>query len=413
MTFTLNMYQTAGIAMLLFVLGRFLVERVDLLKRCCIPAPVVGGLVFALAHLVLYVTGVLQLSFDENVKNFFMTLFFTSVGYTACFRLLKQGGKKVVTFLLIAIVMVCLQNLLASVLSGLFGWDMRLGLCTGSIPMVGGHGTAGSYGPMMEKELGLAGANVLAVAAATYGLVAGSLMGGPTARSIIQKYSLTSNESEEAVEEMDGESAAEKEKAERVDVDSFTNAAILLIVAAGLGTLITAACNNLQITVAGAVIKFTFPTYIGAMLIAAAIRNFCDAKRIVLPARAIDIWGSVSLSIFLAIALMTLKLWELAELAVPMVVMLVAQTVLMFFFARFVVFNIMGRDYEAAVMTSAFCGFGMGATPNAMANMQAITKRFGPAPQAYFIVPLVGSLFIDFCNGIIITVFLNILPLFG
>ena len=149
------------------------------------------------------------------------------------------------------------------------------------------------------------------------------------------------------------------------------------------------------------------------MVIAAIIRNFCDSKRIVLPSTAIDIWGSVSLSIFLAIALMTLKLWELASLAVPMVVMLLAQTVLMFFFARFVVFNVMGRDYEAAVMTSAFCGFGMGATPNAMANMQVLTKRYGPAPQAYFIVPLVGSLFIDFCNGIIITGFMNILPMFG
>ena len=196
-----------------------------------------------------------------------------------------------------------------------------------------------------------------------------------------------------------------------MDADAFTNAIILLMVASGLGTLITNMFNNAQIVFMGKEIKFTFPTYIGAMLIAAAIRNFCDAKRIVLPAKAIDMWGNVSLSIFLAIALMSLKLWQLADLAAPMVVMLAAQVVLMFLFARFVVFNVMGRDYEAAVMTSAFCGFGMGATPNAMANMQAITKRYGPAPQAFFIVPLVGSLFIDFFNGIIITIFLNVLPL--
>ena len=196
-------------------------------------------------------------------------------------------------------------------------------------------------------------------------------------------------------------------------MDTFTNAAILLIVAAGLGTLLTAAFNNIQINVAGNVIQFTFPTYIGSMVIAAIIRNFCDIKNIALPSKSIDIWGNVSLSIFLAIALMSLKLWQLASLAVPMVVMLVAQTVLMFLFARFVVFNVMGRDYEAAVMTSAFCGFGMGATPNAMANMQVLTKRYGPAPQAYFVVPLVGSLFIDFFNGIIITVFMNVLPALG
>ena len=407
--FTLDMFQTTGLAMLLFVLGRFLTTRIDFLRRCCIPAPVVGGLIFALAHLLLYQAGIIQLTFDETVKNFFMTIFFTSVGYTACFRLLKRGGKKVFTFLIIAIVMVCLQNVLSSVLAAVFSWDLRMGLCTGSIPMVGGHGTAGSYGPMLEKDFGLTGANVLAIAAATYGLVAGSLMGGPTARSIISKFGLKSDESQDEILEMSDETPEQKERAERVDVESFTNAAILLIVAAGLGTILTSFFNG--ITIMGA--KLTFPTYIGSMVIAAVIRNFCDAKHIVLPSRSIDIWGNVSLSIFLAVALMTLKLWQLADLAVPMIVMLVAQTVLMFFFARYVVFNVMGRDYEAAVMTSAFCGFGMGATPNAMANMQVLTSHYGPAPQAYFIVPLVGSLFIDFFNGIIITGFLNILPMFG
>lgn len=411
--FTLDMYQTAGIAMLLFVVGRFLTDRIEFLKRCCIPAPVVGGLIFAIVHLVLYGCGIMQLSFDDNVKSFFMTLFFTSVGYTACFRLLKKGGKKVFTFLLIAIIMVCLQNIVGAGLAKVFNWDMRLGLCTGSIPMVGGHGTAGSYGPLMEDKLGIEGASVLAIAAATYGLVAGSLMGGPTARSIINRYNLKSGESQEEVAELDDASAEDKAKAERVDVDSFTNAAILLIVAAGLGTLLTALLNGIEFTIGGNTFTFTFPTYIGAMLVAAVIRNVADAKHIVLPSTAIDLWGNVSLSIFLAIALMTLKLWQLASLAVPMIVMLLAQTVLMFFYARFVVFNVMGRDYEAAVMTSAFCGFGMGATPNAMANMQVLTKHFGPAPQAFFIVPLVGSLFIDFFNGIIITGFMNVLPMFG
>ena len=408
---SLNMFQTAAIAMMLFVLGRFLTNRVEFLRKCCIPAPVVGGLIFAIVHLCLYLGGIVEFTFDSNVKDFFMTLFFTSVGYTACFRLLKKGGKKVITFLLVAIVMVCLQNVLSSILAGVFGWDLRLGLCTGSIPMVGGHGTAGSYGPLMEG-MGIESANVIAIAAATYGLVAGSLMGGPTARGIINKYNLKSTESETGVE-LNDMSAADREKAERVDVDAFTNAAILLIVASGLGTLLTAALNGIEINIGNFHFSFTFPTYIGAMLIAAVIRNFCDAKHIVMPSRALDLWGNVSLSIFLAIALMSVALWQLASVAVAMIAMLAAQTILMYFYARFVVYNIMGRDYEAAVMTAAFCGFGMGATPNAMANMQAVTKRFGPAPQAYFIVPLVGSLFIDFFNGLIITGFLNILPIFG
>ena len=406
--FTLDMYQTAGVAMLLFVLGRFLTERIDFLKRCCVPAPVVGGLIFAIVHLILNITGVVNLSFDNNVKNFFMTLFFTSVGYTACFRLLKKGGKKVFSFLFIAILMVFLQDILASVLAGVFNWDLRLGLATGSIPMVGGHGTAGSYGPELEK-LGLQGAEALAIAAATFGLVSGSLMGGPTARSIINKYNLTSDESETEIMELSDESAADKAKAEAVNVESFTNAAILLIVAAGLGTILTTYLNKIHF----GDFKLTFPGYIGAMIVAAIIRNVADAKHKVLPSTSIDLWGNVSLSIFLAIALMSMKLMDLASLAGPMIIMLVAQVVLMFFFARFVVFNVMGRDYEAAVMTSAFCGFGMGATPNAMANMQVLTKRYGPAPQAYFIVPLVGSLFIDFFNGIILTGFINVLPMFG
>ena len=410
---TLNMYQTAAIAMLLYVVGRFLTTRVEFLRTCCIPAPVVGGLIFAIAHLALRMAGIIQFTFDSNVKDFFMTLFFTSVGYTACFRLLRKGGKKVITFLLVAIVMVFLQNIVSSVLAGVFEWDLRLGLCTGSIPMVGGHGTAGSYGPMMENDLGIASANAIAVAAATYGLVAGSLMGGPTARSIINRFGLQSTENTAELMEMADESAADKAKAERVDAESFTNAAILLIVASGLGTLLTMAMNNIHIQIGNFEFNFTFPTYIGAMLIAAVIHNFCDIKRIVLPAKALDLWGNVSLSIFLAIALMSVALWDLAKVAGPMIAMLLAQTVLMFFFARFVVYNIMGRDYEAAVMTAAFCGFGMGATPNAMANMQAVTKRYGPAPQAFFIVPLVGSLFIDFFNGLIITGFLNVLPIFG
>ena len=412
-TIALNMFQTAAVAMLLLVLGRTLVSKSAFLQRCCIPAPVIGGLIFALVHLALYMGGILEITFDETIKTLFMNLFFCSVGFTACFRLLKKGGKKVLSFLFISILIVCLQNVLASVLAGAFGWDMRLGLCTGSIPMVGGHGTAGSYGPMMETDLGIAGANVLGIAAATYGLVSGSLMGGPVAKSIITKYNLQCTATKEAAADLNDMSAADRVKAERMDTESFTNAAVLLFVALGIGTLVTLLFNNIQVTIGDNVIKFTFPGYIGAMIIAAIIRNIADAKGMVLPTSAIDTWGNTSLSIFLAIALMTLKLWQLAELAVPMVVMLVSQTILMFFYARFVVFNVMGKDYEAAVITSAFCGFGMGATPNAMANMQALTSRFGPAPQAFFVVPLVGSLFIDFFNGIIVTVFLNVLPMFA
>ena len=398
------MYQTTALAMLLFVIGRLLINKSNFLQRCCVPAPVVGGLIFALLHLALYVSGTMQFAFDETVKSFFMTLFFTSVGYTACFRLLRAGGKKVFLFLGLAVFVMLTQNLLGSVLASLFGWDLRLGLCTGSIAMVGGHGTAGSYGPLME-EMGIEGANVLAIAAAPFGLVAGSLIGGPVSTGIIKKYHLNSDahavgsDEEELPIVMNNDEGSE----------SFTNALIYLIIAAGLGTILTQFVNGVSIFG----MTFTFPAYIGAMVVAAVIRNVCDMNRIELPLMPINIWGNVSLSVFLAIALMTLKLWQLAELAVPMVVMLLAQTILMFLVARYLVFWVMGRDYEAAVMSSAMCGFGMGATPNAMANMQVLTKKYGPAPQAFFIVPLVGSLFADFFNGIIITAFMNFLPMFA
>lgn len=399
MTIELNILQTTALAMLLFCLGKLIVSKVDILQKFCIPAPVVGSLIFALLHLVTHQMGWLTFTFDETLKSVFMTLFFTGVGYTACFRLLKKGGMKVFVFLLLATVMVALQNVLGAGLASVFDLDPRMGLAMGSIPMVGGHGTAGSFGPELER-LGVAGANAVAVAAATFGLVAGSLMGGPIGRAKIKRFGLKSNESMDELYEVAGETQAEHEKANRVDANTFTTAAVLLIVAAGIGTYITQAFASIEIVL---------PTYIGGMIVAVTVRNICDWKRIELPAKAMDIWGNVSLSIFLAIALMTLKLWELAELAIPMIVILAGQTLLMFLFAYFVVYRVMGRDYESAVMTSAFCGFGMGATPNAMANMQAIVSQYGPAPQAFFVVPIVGGMFIDFTNTALITIFLNVL----
>lgn len=321
-----------------------------------------------------------------------MTVFFCSVGFTACFKLLKKGGVQVFMFLGLAIGIVVLQNILGSSLATVFGLDSKLGLCMGSIPLVGGHGTAGSFGPLLEDNYAVVGANTVAVAAATYGLVSGSMMGGPIARRRVEKLGLKSTAAAE------GNEVAEVN--DPIDAKKFTNAALFLAIAIGLGTIVTAGFN---------MIHFTMPAYIGAMLIAAAIRNIWDARGVDLPMQEIDTLGSLSLNLFLSMALMSLKLWQLIDLALPMIVILLVQTVLMFLYANFVVFNVMGRDYEAAAMTTAFCGFGMGATPNAMANMKALAERYGAAPRAFFVVPLVGSLFIDFFNGIILTTFINFL----
>lgn len=391
----LDMYQAAAVAALVLLLGLFLVRNLDLLRRYCIPEPVAGGVVFALAHLVLRQAGILEISFDSTLQTFFMVVFFCSVGFTACFRLLKKGGLQVLLFLGIAVMMCVLQNGLGTFIASAFGLDPRLGLATGSIPMVGGHGTAASFGPLLEKA-GVSGASAVAIASATFGLVAGCVIGGPTAVSRIRQKNLHSFETATGSNEV---VVDKNEVTGAIDSGRFLNAALCLALAIGAGTVVSAWLNKV----------FTFPIYIGAMLVAAFIRNTTDMAGKEIPMEEISTIGSFSLSLFLGLAMMGLKLWELADLAVPMVVMLVAQTVLMMVYAHFVVFNLLGKNYDAAVMTSGFCGFGMGATPNAMANMQAITQKYGPAPTAYFVVPLVGSLFIDFMNTIIITSFLNLL----
>lgn len=389
----LDMYQATAVAAIVLLLGRILVDKIAILRKYCIPAPVVGGFIYAILHLVVRSAGILEISADMTLKNVFMVAFFCSVGYTASFKMLKKGGIQTIVFLLLAVVMVILQNCLGAGLASAFGLDPRLGLATGSIPMVGGHGTAGSFGPMLE-ELGVAKANVVAIASATFGLVAGCAIGGPIAYNKIHKFNLKSAALDTTIEEM-----VEKDETGAIDSKQFLDAFLYLIIAIGAGTVVSMFLGKLM----------TFPFYIGAMLVGAVIRNVMDAMQKEIPMEEIGTLGGSCLSIFLGLAMIDMKLWQLAELALPLVVMLAAQTILMFVYAYFVVFNVLGRTYDAAVMTTGFCGFGMGATPNAMANMQAVTGQYGPAPTAFMVVPLVGSLFIDFCNASILTAFINFL----
>lgn len=393
-TLELTAYQAVAVAALVLLLGRFLCSKISILNTYCIPAPVVGGLVFAIVNLIGYSTGIGYITFDSTFQTFFMTVFFCSVGFTACFRLLKTGGIQVIIFLVVAIVLVVFQDVLGTALATVFGLDARLGLCMGSIPLVGGHGTSGSFGPLLEG-LGVADANAVALASATFGLVAGSVIGGPIARTRIKQKGLHSTDSGLGATADNGEEAKKT-----IDNTAFLNAALYLAVAIGIGTLVYDFFTSHNIT---------FPTYIGAMLLAAILRNATDVMHIEMPLEEIDCLGNLSLNLFLALALMSLKLWQLAALALPMIVILLLQTLFMAAFAYFVVFNIMGHDYEAACFSAATCGFGMGATPNAMANIQAVNKSFGPSPRALFVVPLVGSLFIDFFNSLVITTFLNFL----
>lgn len=389
------MYQTLAVAVGVLFLGGFLKQKIKLLEHFCIPSPVIGGMLFALLSLGLYMTGAVEFDFDETLKTVCMVIFFTSVGFQANLRILKSGGLSLVIFLVCVITLILGQNFIAIGVAKLMGLDPLIGLCTGSIPMVGGHGTSGAFGPVLE-DLGVSGATTLCTAAATFGLVAGSLMGGPLGRRLIVKYDLLKT----AVAEDETPLVEEEEKKHR-SVSMYAPAAYQIAIAMGLGTVVSWLLSKTGMT---------FPIYIGAMIIAAVMRNISEfTGKFDIHIGEINDIGGICLSMFLGIAMITLKLWQLAELALPLVVLLLVQVVFMGLFTYFVVYNVMGRNYDAAVLASGTCGFGMGATPNAMANMQVLTEKFAPSVKAYILVPIIGSMFADFLNSLCVTFFINLL----
>ena len=395
MKIQLDMYQTLAAAVLVLLLGSYLRKKINILEKFCIPAPVIGGLLFAIFTCVCYTTGIIEFSFDDTLREVCMVFFFTSVGFQANLKVLKSGGKSLLVFLALVITLIFSQNLLAIGLSKVLGLNPLIGMCTGSIPMVGGHGTAGAFGPVLE-DFSIKGATTICTAAATFGLITGSLVGGPIGKRLIEKRNLMYN-----VPAEDDSLLVEDEEKHQRHTNMYAAAVFQLILAIGLGTIF-----SYFLTKTG----LTFPIYIGAMLAAALMRNITEySGKGTIHMGEINDLGGICLSLFLGMAMITLKLWELATLALPLVILLAAQTLLICVFTYFVIFNVMGRDYDAAVLSAGTCGFGMGATPNAMANMQAICDRYVPSVKAYLIIPLIGSLFADFINSLVITFFINIL----
>ena len=323
----LNMYHALALGAAMYALGLVLTKKIPVLSRFCIPAPLVGGLCFAVFNTILYATGTAVITFDDTLQTVFMIMFFTTVGFTVSIPLLFKSGKAVIMLLILSIVMIILQNAVGSGVMALMGKNPLFGLACGSISMIGGPGTAAGIGPDLDAA-GAIGGTTVAVAAATFGLIFGSLLGGPIARKLIVKNHLR----DEVVEQVTEEDAAE-----------------------------------------------------------------------------ISTMGNMFLAIFLSMALSGLKLWQLVDLALPMIVALAAEVLLMVVFSLLVVFPVMGRDYDAAMITAGFIGFGMGATSNAMANMQAVSRRYGPSPSAYFVIPMVGGLFNDFFNAAIIAFAIGLL----
>ena len=395
MVIDLNLFLTTALAVIVLLVGDYVKKRVEILRKFCIPIPVIGGLIFTILVSIGYSTQLFTFKLNFALSDVFMLAFYSSIGFTASYKLLKKGGPKVIKFLIVSIIVVILQNFLGVYLAKLLGLSPLVGLATASIPMTGGHGTSAAFAPVLE-EAGLQNALTITLAAATFGLVAGSLIGGPTGKFLIEKYKLITGKETEKIE---GIEKVEKGN-EKLDEKRIYSAVYQLLVSMALGSIISMLLKKTGLT---------FPASVGAMIAAAIIRNIADYSTwLKIKENEIRIIGDISLILFLAFSMMSLKLWQLTDLAVPMIILLIAQTILMGLCAVFLTYKVMGKNYEAAMMAVGHCGFGLGAVPTAMANMQSIEEKYGPAPTAFFILPLVGSLFINFFNSAIIVAFINI-----
>ena len=408
-TIALDMFQTAGVGVIALLLGFFFTRTIPFLKRYCIPAPVSGGLLVSLLALACHGWLHLDLNFDGTIKDICMMLFFTSVGYQSNLFSIKQGGRPLVIMLLLVAVLIAVQNLLSLGIGRWMGLDPLVGMAAGSIPMTGGHGTSGGFAPVLE-EMGLKGAASITMACATFGLVAGSLIGGPIAERIIRRYNLArESHSTDVMAGMESNTAAPDNKEQRSLSEektfrSYAKAVYILVFTMALGVGLSKLLVRTGIT---------FPTYFGSLIVACLIRNGCEAAgkgRDLLGMDKIISLGNICLSLFLGIAMATLKLWELASLVLPLCVILLAQVVFIALFARWIAFPVLGKDYDAAVLVSGLCGFGLGATPNAMANMSAVCFKYRYATVPFIIVPIIGAMFSDLINTGMITLFLNLLP---
>ena len=417
----LDMIQTAGIGALALIVGMFLTRKVSFLQKFCVPSPVSGGIIFSLITLVLYGWFDVVVSFDGTLKDVFMLAFFTSVGFQSDLKVLKQGGRLLIIMLTLLVVVIAMQNLMPMGIACLMGVDPLIGMASGSISMTGGHGTAAGFASVLEG-MGLSGAGTIGMAAATFGLIAGSMIGGPLAERIIRKK-LTHEQIQQQDDDVDpamagieSDEASPTGRAKRISTNEqefqqYAKASYCIILVMGGGTLLSWLFAKTGIT---------FPTYFGALILAAIVRNTLGfvsykengkkmkAERLLDMERIISV-GNICLSLFLGMAMISLKLWELQSLALPLMVILISQVVMMALFAYMLAFPLLGRDYDAAVLCAGLCGFGLGATPNAMANMSAVCYKYHYTVKPFLIVPIIGAMFADLINTGLISIFLNIL----
>ncbi|MGY3885870.1 sodium/glutamate symporter [Aeromonas aquatica] len=391
----LDSYATLVAATLVLLLGRSLVNRINVLRTFSIPKPVAGGLLVALVLVLLRASMDVELRFDTAFQTPLMLAFFASIGLSADLGSLKRGGKAVFTFLLVVTGLLLMQNVLGVGLATLLGLDPLMGLLAGSITLSGGHGTGAAWGAIFSEKYGLQSATELAMACATFGLVLGGLIGGPVARHLVKKVQVPGAEHNQD-EAPQGFEMPEMERP--ITTYSLIETVALIAICLKGGEL-------LSLYLKGSV--FELPVFVCVLFTGVLLRNMLALlKWHEVSDREVSLLGNVSLSLFLAMALMSLKLWDLASLALPIFILLAVQTIAMALYASFVTFKVMGSNYDAAVLAAGHCGFGLGATPTAIANMQAITQRFGPSHMAFLVVPMVGAFFIDIINAMVIKLFL-------
>ena len=400
----LDLIQTVAFAGLALFLGYGIKKHVPLLARYNIPAPVVGGLPIA-ALLAFFNRGTPPLiAFDTALQVPLQNAFFASVGFGASVKVLGRGGPLVLVMMILASVSAALQNVVGASVAWALGEHPLMGVLAGSVTLTGGPATGLAFAPLFETA-GVNGAATLAVSAAMIGIVAGGLMGGPIATYLLGRHATLlptrpAGTLEALAERQMDDPVAATPAGEDVEAYSLLKHLVVLLVAVGAGGWVSAGFASMG---------WTLPAYIGAMIVAAVIRNVDDAAGVIrISQRTIDDLGTVALSIFLVMALMTLRLWQLAGAVVPLLAILAVQLALVGALCIWVVPRVMGRDYDSVVMSSGFCGFMLGTTANAVANMGALVERYGPSPKAYLVVPLVGAFGIDFVNALLITAALNI-----
>jgi ESS family glutamate:Na+ symporter len=404
MTADFDPVQTLGVAIMVLYTGMFMISRVAFLRNNDIPVPVVGGLLFALVTAVLYGRFDIRLGFDMALRESMMLAFFASIGLGADLRMLARGGPQLLWFALICIGYLIVQNGLGLLTAVSLDLHPLVGLLSGSITLSGGHGTGVAYAQRFSDVNNLAGAMELAMACATFGLILGGLIGGPVAGRLIRKHALQAETGELNKHSVAAAQENPDNSDEPIGRENFLSTLFYIVLCLVGGKLLASAMADLP---------FTLPSFVWSLLIGVLIRNgavFHQGLRV--HASSVTLIGQLSLSLFLAMALMSLQLWSLLSLAGPLLVLLGIQLLGMMIFATFVTFRLMGGHYDAAIIAGGHCGFGMGATPTAVANMEALTRRFGPAPQAFLVVPLMGAFFIDLLNALVIQGYLS-LPFVG